>query len=318
MKSTSSTAFEAGVYDPSQRRVETSSYWQWTTGPVDKDWTLAAERVNTGWPAIGGLYDRESKWYGFIAASEGKCWIYRLYAAGRDSFGRPGRYFFVLVRLDKENLLCPEVAGLFRYFDSERGLPLRTQPLDQGWPEATPDEVLEAIGREVCQGRADAHWGIDDQLQVTVFPEPTRSERRAPDPSPSSKRGRSSGYSPFPKGVLPTQVARDVLNFWKRYGLICVVAIVTLITALVLTLFGWWWWWRIKRPSQEPPRPMPPRTQGQPTAPPPSRPAEPRKAPNTTATVQPATPARSIEGDEALPADGGSIPDKPTQEDDVQ
>lgn len=251
MDSAGGTGFEAGVYDPSLRRAETSSYWQWSTGPAGKDWALAAERVNTGWPAGGGLFNVESKWYGFIAAGEGKCWIYRIYAAGRDSFGRQGRYFFVILRLNQQDLLSPAVAGLFQYFDSERGLPLRTQPLDQGWPGAAPDEVLEALGREVQQGRVDGHWGIDDQMQVTVFPEPHRTDWRVPNPSPVSNRGRSSGYSPSSNVDLPSQVASDVLNFWKRYGLIYVVLVFT----LIITLFGWWWW--IKAPKK-PTRPVPP------------------------------------------------------------
>jgi hypothetical protein len=312
MNSTRSTDFEAGVYDPSQRRAETSSYWQWTTGPAGKEWTLAAERVNTGWPASGGLFDLESKWYGFIAAGEGKCWIYRLYAAGRDSFGRQGRYFFVLVRLDEGNLLSPEVAGLFRYFDSERGLPLRTQPLDLGWPEAAPDDVLKALEREVSNGRVDGHWGIDDQLRVTVFPEPLRTDWKVPKPSPFSKGRRGSGFRYSPEEIRPGQVARDVRDFWKRYGLVYVIVVSTLVT---LALFGWRWW-QIKA-SPKPPRPVPPRTEGQPVPHGPSRQVQTLNSPATATTAPPGVPATSIENDEALPEDGSLIPENPNQEEDV-
>jgi hypothetical protein len=308
MNSARGKGFEAGVYDPSRRRAETSSYWQWTTASAGKEWTLAAERVNTGWPAIGGLFDLESKWYGFIADGEGKCWIYRLYAAGRDSFGRQGRYFFVLVRLEKRDLLSPKVAGLFRYFDSERGLPLRTQPLDQGWPEASPDEVLQALEQEVRQGRVDGHWGIDDRLQVTVFPERLRTERRLPNPSPFSNRGRHSTNSSSLSDASPGQVARDVLDFWRRHGTIYLFAVFT----LVIALLGWRWW---NETGPKPPESKCPERRTRPVQRGRSGPEPPPTSPAPPATS--GVPAKSIEKEEVRFETGSSTPENPKQKQEV-
>ena len=173
--------FAAAVYDPSFRRPETSSYWQWQCGQFGRDWDDVAESVNQGWPARHEIENPGSKQYGCVSTPDSGFWIYRLYAAGKDRFGRDGRYFFVLVRVtSSEEALSPRVAGLFRYFETERGLPLRTEPLDQGWDVAAPDEILRAIVEEHGRGRSERHWGIDEGLQITVFEREQRPEPATP------------------------------------------------------------------------------------------------------------------------------------------
>jgi hypothetical protein len=184
---------EAGVYDPSNRRADTASYWQWTNSGLGEQWERAAEWVNLGWPSSIELKDRSARWYGVMFSDPCDFWVYRVFAAGKDRFGRDERYFFVLIRLrSTEEILSPHVAGLFSYFDTERGLPLKTEPLDHGWQGAAPDDILEAICQELDRGGRTGHWGMDAAGRTTVFSEgvpmppvvPTPTSEQAPPPKP--------------------------------------------------------------------------------------------------------------------------------------
>jgi len=163
---------EAAAYDPSYRRADSASYWQWTNSELGGPWERAAEYVNMGWPAQCEIKDRSARWYGVIFTHPDDFWIYRVFAAGKDRFGRAGRYFFVLIRLRSlEGLLSPQVAGLFSYFDGESGLPLKTEPLDQGWQDAPTDEILKAINEELLHRGRTGHWGMDTAREIAVFSE---------------------------------------------------------------------------------------------------------------------------------------------------
>lgn len=160
---------EAGVYDPSHRNE--GGYWQWRNVHSDKSWEDAAALVHEGWPEKADNFDNQNAvLYGVMGTGAGCSWFYRVYPAGRDRFGRPGRYFFVLLRLHSpEQMLDPEVAGLLRYFDAERSLPLETAPLNRGFPNEEPDDLLRKLC-DVCKGgRQDGHWGMDNSGIVTIF-----------------------------------------------------------------------------------------------------------------------------------------------------
>ncbi len=214
---------EAGVYDPSHRRADTASYWQWTNSGLGPRWDQAAEDVNMGWPAKGELNDRSALWYGVMFTDPGDFWLYRVFAAGKDRFGRDERYFFVLIRLrSPEDVLSHQVAGLFSYFNGERGLPLKTEPLDHGWQDAAPDEILEAICDELVRGGRIGHWGMDAAGKMTVF-----SEGKSMLPEPPKPTSKSA---PSQKPPAPSQTG-DTLKL--RHGWI----IVAIVVAAILLFF---------------------------------------------------------------------------------
>lgn len=201
MKSHTHLQPEAGVYDSSHRRADTASYWQWTNSGLGEQWERAAEWVNMGWPTRFELKDLSARWYGVLFTDPCDFWVYRVFAAGKDRFGRDERYFFVLIRLrSTEEILSPQVAGLFSYFDAERGLPLKTEPLDHGWQEAAPDDILEAIREELGRGGRTGHWGMDAAGRTTLFSEGASMPPVVPTPP--------SEQAPLQKPLVPPRTTR--------------------------------------------------------------------------------------------------------------
>jgi hypothetical protein len=218
---------EAGVYDPSHRRADTASYWQWTNSGLGVRWDQAAEAVNMGWPAKGELNDRSAHWYGVIFTDPSDFWLYRVFAAGKDRFGRDERYFFVLIRLrSPKDVLGRQVGGLFSYFDGERGLPLKTEPLDNGWQDAAPDEILEAINDELVRGGHTGHWGMDAAGKMTVFSE-GKTIRPEP-PKPTSK------HAPPPKPPAPSRTG-ETLKLRDGWIIVAIVVAASLLLFLKLS-----------------------------------------------------------------------------------
>lgn len=261
--------FEAGIYDPSHRRADTNSYWQWTNSARGNEWDRAAEMVNRGWPARCDFQDPSAKWYGVLPTEDNRFWIYRIYAGGKDRFGREGRYFFVILRMDSvEQVQNPEVAGLFRYFETERSLPLRTESLDEGWSGATPDEILTLVLQEFRQGRNVGHWGIDDGLDITTFQiESERPPARTPKNSFSQRvprrPGTQRGAGRLPIISIASRSARIALGLWNRNYKIRIVC-----AFVIIILLGVSSWQKCKRVETqdpiEPPllNPIPPTSMG--------------------------------------------------------
>jgi hypothetical protein len=225
---------EAAVYDPSHRCSDTGSYWQWTNGELGQIWDGAAECVNQGWPVKCDFSDQSWRWYGVIFDHPGNFWLYRLFAAGKDRFGRDGRYFFVLVRLQSaEDILSPRVAGLFRYFDAERSLPLKIHPLEHGWPDASPDEILEAIREELNCAQSAGHWGMDDSRGILRFTTEYTLQGEPPNqpPEPPAKEFSPTTAS-GPPGLplpLPLPLARQ-----KSKMKLPIVLVVLLVSTFLL------------------------------------------------------------------------------------
>ena len=198
---------DKAVFDPAYRKA--GSYWQWSNVAIDASWERAAENVHKGWPAKPGSVDDQSALcFGVLDENAGNRWLYRVYPGGRDSFGRPGRYFFVLFRLQSpEQVLDPEVSGLLSYFDAERGLPLNVGPLDGDIPGGKPDDLLEKLHRRWVSGNQGGHWGMDGSGNVIGFASPASkpSARVAPPlspPPPLQLPERKSGIGLAVTGVV--------------------------------------------------------------------------------------------------------------------
>ena len=185
------------VYDPSHRQGGT--YWQWSSERITANWENAAALIHQGWPVKkGGLDDMNARRYGVLEGPSDMGWIYRVYPAGRDSFGRPGRYFVVLFQLPSISAAAlHEVAGILSYFETERSLPLKTAPLDLGVPPTEPDAVLQKLAQHWRNGGNGAHWGMDESGSVIEFTKPaakliTPALPLAPTPAPVEVRGNTS------------------------------------------------------------------------------------------------------------------------------
>ena len=174
---------DVGVFDPSHRKA--GSYWQWVSASADIQWDRAAEMVNQAWPArMGDFKDQHSVLYGVLDEGASGRWLYRVYPGGRDSLGRPGRYFFVIFLLQSpEQVTLPEVADILCYFDTERSLPLATAPLQRGLPAGKADHLLSTLYERWISGGHGDHWGMDGNSKVVEFS----------TPSPTSKVAAPSG-----------------------------------------------------------------------------------------------------------------------------
>lgn len=240
---------EAAVYDPSCRRAETGSYWQWSNVKLDTRWNRIAECINQGWPAESAISDQSSRWYGTFRTSSGECWIYRLYAGGRDRFGRDGRYFFALVRLQSKDVAAyARVAGLFDYFDGERSLPLKTKNLSEGWSDAVPDQLLKAI-YEILDGCQEVgHWGIGDSGEMIRFlNEDPLGEVDCATPLKMKAEGEPPSMQPTrPKAAPPLAERRKN----KKFMIVFAAAAIALI--LLIKPFH-----RQQKPVVEPPEKRP-------------------------------------------------------------
>ena len=237
-------SFAAGVYDQSHRRADTNSYWQWKRGWVGKDWDLPAECVSRGWPTSMDFSKPAGRWYGYLPANGDGFWIYRIYAAGKDRFGREGRFFFVMILLNlAEQVLIPEVAGLFHYFETERGLPLKTDPLDEGLEGAAPDEILKSVDKELRKGRTVGHWGIDDGLQIRLFQNlsclPPLIEQKGRSPRQAQRHPkRPNGYgTPLAIGKVfrfSHVQLRYLVRYWKEITGFCTIFSIILLFRLLV------------------------------------------------------------------------------------
>jgi hypothetical protein len=167
----------AGVFDTS--RGVSPSNWQWGNVRFDKSWEAAAALIHQGWPAEQRVFtDQQAVLLGVIRYSE-FVWLYRVYPAGRDEHGRPGRYFFTLVRLlSLDGITHPQVAGLLAYFEKERGLPLNTKPLEGGWPDAEPTSILAQLSRDLQKSSRFGHWGMDGTGRMVRLLDPVSAIMR--------------------------------------------------------------------------------------------------------------------------------------------
>lgn len=169
---------EVGIYDPSSRLG--GSYWQWGSTCRDSLWEAAAGEIHQGWPMRDEIGTLTSVLHGAIRQQgEAAFWFYRVYPAGRDQFNRPGRYFFVLFRLQRlEDILSRQVSGVLEYFDTMRELPLKTTPLENAIPESPPDGSLVNLVTVLRGKPQSGHWGFDHAGEVIEF------EAAKPEPPP--------------------------------------------------------------------------------------------------------------------------------------
>ena len=185
---------DKAVFDPAHRKA--GSYWQWSSVAPDATWERAAENVHKAWPTkVSNFEDQAGIYFGVLDEGADHPWLYRVYPGGRDSFGRPGRYFFVLFRLrSPDQVLLPEVSGFLNYFDAERGLPLNTAPLDGHIPGREPGDLLLKLHRHWVSGNNGRHWGMDDSGTTIRFAQPSNKAT----PQPETPTLVSSGFEPQP------------------------------------------------------------------------------------------------------------------------
>ena len=198
---------EVAVYDPSNRT--SNGYWNWANIEVDDRWDRVVSRINQTYSNRIRDFKGEAEdvvIYGVLNEGHDHPWLYRIYLGGRDRFGRPGRHFFVVFRLNQPSqILHPEVSGVLRYFDGERSLPLNTDPLDHGLPQAEPDSILKKLYEHWVKNRRTGHWGMDGKGEVTIFttekPIPAQETKVSPEATKpgglsgmASRSRRSSGY----------------------------------------------------------------------------------------------------------------------------
>lgn len=174
-------SLDKAVFDPAHRKA--GSYWQWSSVALDATWEKAAENVHKAWPAkMRNFEDQAGIYFGVLDESADHRWLYRVYPGGRDSFARPGRYFFALFRLrSPEQVLLPEVAGFLNYFDAERGLPLNTAPLDGDIPGREPSDLLLKLHCHWVSGSNGSHWGMDGSGTTIRFAQPLHKATPQPE-----------------------------------------------------------------------------------------------------------------------------------------
>jgi hypothetical protein len=154
---------KVGIFDTS------SSNWCWSNGPFDDDWKMVEALLHQGWPRRRKDFpDLQAIFLGAILRPE-EVWLYRLYPAGMDG-ARPGRFFFVVMRLDTlSQFTSPRVAGLLEYFDEDRGFPLNTKPLVNGWTEVPPSSEMVMFQTKMEGKYAPGYWGMDDTGKLEKF-----------------------------------------------------------------------------------------------------------------------------------------------------
>ena len=177
------SAVAFAVHDPSHRRD--GSYWQWSSRGVDKAWDSVASCVHAGWPSVRGTIESEATdLFGVMETGRDGYWLYRIYPAGRDSHGRPGRYFAVIVQLaEPRHCLDPSVSGVLDYFFRERNLPLNCAALSQRLPVGEPTATLCRVYAEWEKGVNGPHWGMDGSGAIRRFASSPRDASVSPERS---------------------------------------------------------------------------------------------------------------------------------------
>jgi len=130
-------SFQYDIYDPSHSVA--SQYWQMgvVASLVDgNNWHLVKDCVTKELPF------REEKLFSCTKQDtehaiwgclhwKSAYWIYRFFLTGRDSFSRPGRYFFVLFKFNSlEQVPSSNIASIISYLGGQKAIPLDLKPLD--------------------------------------------------------------------------------------------------------------------------------------------------------------------------------------------
>lgn len=199
-----------GVYDSSHRKG--GSYWQWPDHQLDNEWDQAIERIQsdaidekteqikTGW------FPNEKVGAPEKARKDLCFWLYRVYPAGRDGYGRPGREFIVLFKLNlAEDLLLHKISGVLAFFEKERSLPLNTNVLDGDLPTGTLGEEL--LGFLEDMKKVEQNYENRTQSPRTPVPEeipeesPFKSTLPPPDVDEEGTGEAADALAPVPASI---------------------------------------------------------------------------------------------------------------------
>lgn len=122
---------EYDIYDPSN--TVDGGYWQMGHGSdlaINNQWRAVADLINQGLPLRENslfrctLPERDNELWGCLRR-DGLFWMYRVYLTGRDNFARPGRYFFLLFKLDSPNGIQDQsITKIVRHMETQTAIPL--------------------------------------------------------------------------------------------------------------------------------------------------------------------------------------------------
>lgn len=142
------------IYDPSYSRE--SGYWQWheLSEPFDaSSWTSIAHSIQQGLPKKEeGLFGQTQptampQLWGCIRKTGNSLFVYRFYITGRDSFGRPGRFFFIVFQLSSASELeTPEAKKMLAYLETQKSMPIVCKKHEElAEPSGGSSSLTEAI-----------------------------------------------------------------------------------------------------------------------------------------------------------------------------
>jgi len=169
---------EYQIYDPAHSVG--GGYWQpliqVLVGSEREKWQSIANLVNQGMPfAESGLFRCERpetthQLWGVIV-DKLDYWIYRLFLTGVDKLSRPGRYFFVLFKIDSlDELASVRISSIIQYLNDATGIPLNLEGMAEASirkdlaesDQSQPNErvALQLVTRECTKLLSGQHVGF--------------------------------------------------------------------------------------------------------------------------------------------------------------
>ncbi len=189
---------EFDIYDPSF--FVNTSYWQ--IGVASKNaeiWDEVKKCINRALPQRrGGEFDRttsherELEFWGCVKHKE-IFWLYRHFLTGRDSAGRPGRYFFVVFKIEGSlEEALGFVSKICRRLTDKVSIPLDLSDLSNGSElDSVKINLPDSINKKLEASSADVHvaWVIEKGKRVTEY-----ADLEVPELPKNDSKG-SDGFS---------------------------------------------------------------------------------------------------------------------------
>ncbi len=265
------------IYDPSSS--VSGDYWQLGTArtSMDKsDWQAISNCINQGLPEREDEAFRckeprpEYELWGCIKWCD-YYWIYRHFLTGLDNFARPGRYFFVLLRLGSATELRDTVLSrLFANLEKQRGIPIDIEGLKYDMalrPLGLTDQVLgtlpsssfglDTVSRNISEIPDGAHigWIIKDGALLRKYddlpspsqhinqPRKQQQEIEAPIMSnlkPISSQPNVKGPLEAPPGAKSNQRRSNKPGIFSHNTSTSISVVVMLLLISILALYKYY------------------------------------------------------------------------------
>ena len=197
------------IYDPSSS--VSGGYWQLGTAnkAINKEeWQKFSGYINQGLPVREDALFRckspelEHELWGCLHW-QGLYWVYRHFLTGHDNFNRPGRYFFVLFKLESPaELRNPATSNILRHLAGQTAIPLDVQPLksqsistaagsmtDRLFPNTPPSvsgQNVATIAEMISKVPANEHhaWVISQGKVLREYPDLDTPPMKETSPPP--------------------------------------------------------------------------------------------------------------------------------------